>query len=102
MRKLAIALVLPLLLLVCQQGALWHEIGHLSSALAPAGEHKHQPADEVCVSCLAFEHLATAAKPDVVPLRLALFGRVLAPAERVQSVASGPPAQRNPGPPAIL
>ena len=37
MRKLSLAVLLPLLMLFAQQGALWHEIGHVSRGGTPLG-----------------------------------------------------------------
>lgn len=98
MRKLLLSLVLPLLMLLSQQGAVWHELEHLAGTPAD----KRQPADKLCDACLAFAHLATAAKPEVLPLQLARFGFAFAAADAVHAVASDAPARRSRGPPAVL
>jgi hypothetical protein len=102
MRKRMLSFVLPVFMLLCQQGAAWHQISHLGIELASfvePGQHTH---DGSCESCLAFDHLATVAVADGTTLRLSSFGDVLAPAEPVPSFASPPPALRNRGPPVLL
>ncbi|HMC14052.1 MAG TPA: hypothetical protein VKI18_00365 [Albitalea sp.] len=102
MRKLYLSLILPLLMLLSQQGAVWHEIGHLSETSSPAERNKQQPADKVCESCLAFAHLAVAAKPDVPALPLAELSFARITADAVPFIASDAPAQRSRGPPRFL
>jgi hypothetical protein len=102
MRKLYLSLVLPLLLLLSQQGAMWHEIGHLRSAPSPVEQNKQQPVDKLCESCLAFAHLAVAAKPEVLSLQLADFSFARVAAEAVQFIASDAPTHRSRGPPLFL
>ena len=101
MRKLYLSLVLPLLMLLSQQGAVWHEIGHLGSGSSPV-EQKKQPVDKVCESCLAFAHLAAAAKPEVASVQLADFEFALAAADAVPFIAADAPTQRSRGPPTFL
>ena len=98
MRKLYLSLVLPLLMLLSQQGAVWHEIGHLSNAPSPF-EQKRQPGDKLCETCLAFAHLTAAAKPEVPSLSLPAFRHALPSADPVPFVAADAPSQRSRGPP---
>lgn len=102
MRKLAVSLLLPLLMLFSQQGALWHEIGHLGGAGAPAREGKQQPIDRLCEQCLAYGAMAAAAAPFVAPLALAELG-FAAPLETLPPfVAAQAPSARSRGPPRTL
>ena len=106
MRRFLIALVLPLLMLLAQQGALAHELSHLR---APAGDRpagaesdKQLAADTLCLSCLSHADLSGLAKADDfrpglagfvpalvhAPAHVATVAQVLAPRSR------GPPVFR--------
>ena len=102
MRKLVLSLVLPLLMLLSQQGAVWHEIGHLGMTAQPVEKSKQQPVDKLCESCLAFAHLAAAAKPAVPALALPNFGFASAAAAAVPFLAADAPTRRSRGPPTVL
>lgn len=101
MRKLYLSLILPLLMLLSQQGAVRHEIGHLSNTPSPF-EQKQQPVDKLCEQCLAFAHLAVAAKPEVPSISLPAFQHAAPSADAVPFVAADAPTQRSRGPPAFL
>jgi hypothetical protein len=101
MRKVYLALVLPLFMLLSQQGAVLHEIGHLSETPSPL-EQKRQPADKLCETCLAFAHLSAAAKPEVPQIALPAFQHALPSADPVPYVAADAPSQRSRGPPTFL
>jgi len=101
LRKLTLALVLPLLMLLAQHGAVVHEIGHLGDAPSPF-EQKHRPADKACETCLAFEHLGAAVTPEFAQIRLPAFGHALPSADPVPFLAADAPSQRSRGPPAFL
>ncbi|PZP34499.1 MAG: hypothetical protein DI603_05980 [Roseateles depolymerans] len=62
MRKHLLQLLLPLALLLSQQGAVWHELAHLGSLKNAAAEARADGADEgtdaLCTLCLAYAHLA--------------------------------------------
>lgn len=96
---LVLAFLLPLLLLVAQRGELRHEIGHLAEAATRSGQTT--PADPShCASCLAFGHLAGAARTEdfAAPLLADLaFGLVSQAAFTAASLAA--PAARSRGPP---
>src|SRR5438477_300272 len=70
MRKLLLALVLPFVFLLSQQGAVTHELSHLTDAVSRAaggpGQPGHQPGDAQCEACLAYAHLAGVATDEVV------------------------------------
>jgi hypothetical protein len=105
MRKLALHLLLPLVLLFSQQVAAWHALAHLVSgahrAVAASGPGVPDGAADVCPQCLAGAHLAFSlvAQPTRLPL---LQGRhepavtpLLAglPAEHPTARGRGPPSQ---------
>jgi len=96
------ALVLPLLLLLAQQGAVLHELSHYT-----AGEqgttHKQSPRGEACDLCLAFAQVDAAAAPHdaVLPL-LADLSFEQAAAPRQAARAADLPSPRNRGPPRFL
>jgi hypothetical protein len=107
MRRLALALLMPLLMLLSQQGAAWHEIGHWNSSQNsdPARQQqqrKDDPADKLCATCLSFAQLAATAYPDIPVLALADAQHVQAPATAVASLTATPPTARSRGPPTRL
>jgi hypothetical protein len=113
LRKHYLAFLLPVLLLLAQQGAVLHEFSHLYGNPAPAGfqsafeqtgnggEQKQLPAS-ACEKCLVYAHLAGAVSPHVPvvsPSLLAFdFSQQLAAAQRGIDI----PTARNRGPPVIL
>lgn len=108
MRKLYLSLLLPLMLLFAQQGALWHEIGHLSrgnAANAPVSQQQQrerQSMDKLCESCLAFSQLSAIASTDVLPPNLLSFGFGFARVVAVLAITADAPALRARGPPSFL
>jgi hypothetical protein len=110
MRKLLFAFLLPVILLLSQQGAVLHEIGHVTDlagrvdtrAGAPGREGgSHQASDLPCQACLAFAHLAGVATATVVPPALLSFGFHFPVIEAPAFVAADAPAARSRGPPAV-
>ena len=89
MRKHLLHWLLPLLMLLSQQGAVWHGIGHLTDARghAPAGatvahgtdaqdgqphaDADPLPVDPLCETCLAFDDLAASARAEAPVFALA-------------------------------
>ena len=103
MRRLALSIVLPLLMLLAQHGAAVHDLGHLGPGHSvPAGANKTLPADTLCVSCLAFAQVGSSARADHVALLPLEHSHVLAAPPAAAVVAAEPPAQRSRGPPAVL
>ena len=111
MRKFYLSLLLPLLMLLAQQGALWHEIGHVSlkasasqtnTPLSVEQQRELQSMDKLCESCLAFAQLAAVAKTEVLPLNLLSFGFGFARTVAVLSISADAPALRARGPPSFL
>ena len=101
--KLCRSLLLPLLLLFAQQGALLHELSHYTAPETQGHSKKQSSRGEACELCLAFAQVESAAKPDLaVPVLLADLSFELAPAVTVSAVAAELPSQRNRGPPPLL
>ncbi len=114
MRKLYLSLLLPFFMLLVQQGAVWHEMGHLpgnatnttaaSSSGQPdkAQQDKELSADKLCEVCLAFAQVSGVAKTDVPLLGVLSFNHALAQWLATPVATAEAPAQRNRGPPAFL
>jgi hypothetical protein len=105
MRKLLLVLVLPLVLLFSQQGAVTHELRHLTDAIERTadgtGTSSHPPGDLQCQACLAFAHLAGVATARVVPPALLSFSFGLPANEAPAFIASDAPTARSRGPPLL-
>ena len=101
MRKLLLAFLLPLVLLISQQGAVSHEIGHIADRTSP-GKSSHQPGDLQCEACLAFAHLAGVVTAQVVPPALLGFGFHFPVIEAPAFIAADAPSARSRGPPTVL
>jgi hypothetical protein len=105
MRRLTLSLLLPLLMLLAQQGAAWHEIGHWSQSSSPQDQQrkpKQDHAGKLCESCLAFAGLAVGVQGDPPTLSLASFSHVLSASVAGNSTAAPAPAARSRGPPRPL
>ena len=110
MRKLLLAFLLPFVLLLSQQGAMLHEIGHLAdfadrtgtSTSGGSGTGTHQAGDLQCQACLAYAHLAGVATATVLPPALLSFGFHFPVIEAPAFVAADAPAARSRGPPVFL
>ena len=123
MRKHLLHWLLPLLMLLSQQGAVWHGIGHLTDARghAPAGataatvahgtdaqdgqphaDADPLPLDPLCETCLAFDDLAASARAEAPVFALAEAAHVqTAPAELAPRALPAPPP-RSRGPPLAI
>jgi hypothetical protein len=104
MRRLSSWLLLSLLLVIAQQGAVAHEISHyVDNVKQSQQKNKQSPADKLCEKCLAFAQIAGAvhAEPPVLAL-LALLTFEYSPQAPVAVIAAEAPACRNRGPPALL
>ena len=104
MRKLLLSLLLPFVLLLSQQGAVTHELSHLTDAVAQAAGGQgpssgHQPGDLQCEACLAFAHLAGVATAQVVPPALLSFSFGIPANEAPAFIAADAPTARSRGPP---
>ena len=106
MRKGLIAFLLPLLLLLAQQGALLHELGHglvrmqaADASEAPPGAAKHQPVDKLCQTCLAYAGVAAFAHSSAPALALADMRQGVPDGTLIATRAIAAPAPRSRGPP---
>jgi hypothetical protein len=103
-RRLTLSVLLPLLLLLSQQGALLHELSHLAAGSGPAKAEARAEAvgvdTDLCLDCLAFGQIAGLAQFDL-PVMASPDGlRHQLIAESSRSVAeAGAPAPRTRGPP---
>jgi hypothetical protein len=105
MRKLLLTLLLPFVFLLSQQGAVMHELGHVTDALsrAAAGHDQsgQQPGDLQCEACLAYAHLAGVVTAQVVPPALLSFSFGIPANESPAFIAADAPAARSRGPPVL-
>jgi hypothetical protein len=100
--KLLRSLMLPLLLIVAQQGAVLHELSHYAATETHDGK-KQSPRGDVCDLCLAFAHVGSAATPpSVVAPLLTHLSHQLTPVLPVYAAATELPAERSRGPPLFL
>jgi len=104
LRRLSLALLLPLLL--AQQGAAWHALGHLG---APASTSTTSSDDDetlaqhgLCLSCLAFAGVASASAALAWADALLEFSHGWEAAERVRPLPADAPAANSRGPPQDL
>jgi len=105
MRKLLLTLLLPFVLLLSQQGAVVHEISHLTALASGGGgvgSSGHLPGDLQCEACLAFAHLAGVATAHVVPPALLSFSFPVPANEAPAFIAADAPTARSRGPPTFL
>lgn len=97
--RLCRALLLPLLLLVVQQGAFLHELSHYKPAQVQDDEHEHE-AGGLCRLCLAFAGVDyTAGFSTGMATLLPRLSFALPAVTPVIARAATSPAQRNRGPP---
>ena len=101
MRRLILAVVLPLLMLLAQHGAVLHELAHLRPPPA-AARNQPLPADAPCLKCLAFAQIGSSVgtEPVALPLLEPAHERVATPQPAV--LAAAPPTARSRGPPTVL
>ena len=100
--KLLRSLLLPLLLLVAQQGVALHELSHYTAAETQDGK-KQSPREDVCELCLAFAQVGSAATQQSVAAPLLTdLSYQLTPVLPVVAGAIHLPAERSRGPPLFL
>ncbi|WP_431258168.1 DUF2946 family protein [Roseateles chitinivorans] len=132
MRKHLLHLLLPLFMLLSQQGAVWHGIGHLTGARghasagaafahtstaatvakAATAQDGHDDvahadpddlsADPLCEVCLAFDDLAASARAEAPVLALAEAVHVQAAAAERVARSMPAPPPRSRGPPLAI
>jgi len=101
--RLFASLLLPLLLVLAQQGALLHELSHYTAPDTLDEGDRQTPDKHPCELCLAFAHIGSTATSDTVVAPL-LADLSFAPffAATATVAATALPARRNRGPPATL
>jgi hypothetical protein len=100
--RLLACVLLPVLLLLAQQGLLLHELRHVAQAERQEGSIKKDAAG-LCKVCLALSQVQASARPHVAPLPLMAglsFGWAREAAESV--CAASAPDPHNRGPPVFL
>jgi hypothetical protein len=103
MRKAYLSWLLPLLMLLSQQGAFAHALGHLRPPTEQQqNQEKRQDADKLCEKCLAFAHLADLATPPAFHSQLLSLSFDFEATEAPATVAADAPAARSRGPPTFL
>ena len=106
MRKLLLTLLLPFVFLLSQQGAVTHELSHLTDAVSRAAAGKgvsgQLPGDLQCEACLAFAHLAGVATAQVAHPALLSFSLAVPANEAPAFIAADAPTARSRGPPTFL
>jgi hypothetical protein len=106
-RKPYLPILLPIFLLLAQQGAVVHELGHVADDVYRVERRNQQPGPQhtpgtTCEKCVVFAHLSGAVTPhilgiDLLPLAHALSGRVA-----IGRRSADTPAARSRGPPFLL
>ena len=99
------SLLLPLLLLIAQQGAVLHGLSHYGTlhASGQRGEPERQQSHSgPCELCLAFAHLDAAAKPEPAAVVLPALGFEVVAISRVSGRTPPAPPEQSRGPPTFL
>jgi hypothetical protein len=105
MRATLLKFLLPLLLLLAQQGVLAHEISHLGEALGQPRQHeshKQLPGNLSCEKCLAFAHLSGAPTSEAPPPLVDFLAYDHATARPAAELAAETLSPRSRGPPVFL
>jgi hypothetical protein len=100
-RRLSLPWVLSLLLVFAQQGAVLHELGHLSAGERAAGSalRAQLPAGGPCATCEAFAQLANPASGAAHTLSASAPAYFAAPAPVYAIIAADTLTPRSRGPP---
>jgi len=106
LRRLSLALLLPLLMLLAQQGAAWHALGHLgapaSTSNAPSDDDESLAQHGLCLSCLAFAGVDSAHATSAVADPLLEFSHAWVAAELARPRPADAPSAQSRGPPTHL
>ena len=105
LRRLTLSILMPLILLLSQQGALLHELSHwhLPSASAEQQAQASDLDDDLCLTCLGFAQVGGLAKfeiPVAPKLDSLAYHFATEPVRHVAELAL--PAARSRGPPTTL
>lgn len=100
--RLIPSLLLPLLLLLAQQGALLHDLTHIAGN-AQQEDGPRSSKEKPCDLCVSFAQTASIATHDVAtPGLLAGLSFLQVPAHAIADGSTEPPAPRSRGPPHYL
>ena len=106
LRRLMLALLLPLLMLLAQQGAAWHALGHLaapaSTSSAPSDNDETLAQHGLCLNCLAFAGVDSASATSVAADSLLEFSHAWVAAELARPRPADAPTANSRGPPQVL
>ena len=94
--------LIPLLLLMAQQGAVLHALSHFfapDTRDQPAGQQLH---GGPCELCLAFAHLDAAARPEPAVIAPVVFRFEAVAVSEVRTWAPPAPPEQSRGPPNFL
>jgi hypothetical protein len=100
-RRLPLAWILSLLLVFAQQGAVLHELGHLSHGDRGDGPalSAQQPADSICPTCEAFAQVANPAAGAADTFAACAPAFLAVPAPSCAFLGADTPTPRSRGPP---
>jgi hypothetical protein len=97
-----LALVLPLLLVFAQQGAMLHELGHIhADGSSEIRYEKAALAAKLCDTCAAFAQIGNPASASIAVLPAAAAAHHYVPEPVYSIVAAEAPPSRSRGPPRI-
>ena len=104
MQRLRLTLLLPLLLVVAQHGAVLHELSHIyysggASIGAQLDATERLAEHSQCVTCLAFAQVATPAAASLAALLALPAAALIVPEPRYAIIAAASPTPRSRGPP---
>lgn len=97
--------LLPLLLLLAQQGAVLHGLSHYGAPHASdqrSETERQQSHSGPCELCLAFAHLDAAARPEPLAVVPPALGFDVVAAARVPAWEAPAPPEQSRGPPTFL
>jgi hypothetical protein len=102
-RRMRVCLLLPLLLILSQQGAWLHELSHAVYAANPhqviVQQGQNSPENGICPSCQSFGQLGTALSSSVAVIAAPLLQYCPQSEPQYLSPSRQLPAPRNRGPP---
>ena len=99
--KFRLALVLPLLLLFAQQGAMLHELSHIHPGAGQVRYENDLRAGKICDICAAFAQVGNPASASVAVLPAVAAVRHYVPAPLYSIVATEALPPRSRGPPRV-
>jgi hypothetical protein len=98
--RIRFALILPLLLVFAQQGAMLHELSHVHRVgTDQVGYEKNIPGDKLCEACAAFAQVGNPAAASVAVLPAIAVVHQDVPEPTYSIVAAKAPPPRSRGPP---